>query len=94
MVRALPVAARAEAVTYLILLAGVAHHRFLGGVDRVSALGLVHGVVFLIYLTAVLGARGRRRWSPQEVVLMLAAAFAPWGTVVAERRLRPPTGRS
>lgn len=89
MVRALPVAARAEAVTYLVLLAAVAHHRLLEGADRIRPLGLLHGVVFLIYLVAVLAARRRRSWSPQDVVVMLAAAFAPWGTVVAERRLRP-----
>lgn len=82
-------AAVVEAVTYLVLLAAVADHRLLGGPDRVGLAGLAHGITFLAYLAAVLGERTARRWAAPEVVTMLAAAFVPLGTVVAERRLRP-----
>lgn len=86
--RALRLAAALEAATYLVLLAAVAQHRLLDGPDRVSAVGLVHGLVFLGYAAVVLAGRRERRWSRQDVASLLAAAFVPLGTVVVERRLR------
>jgi integral membrane protein len=85
--RPLRLAAIVEAATYLVLLAAVADHRLLGERDLIRPAGLLHGVVFLVYLALVLAVRRERRWSTPEVVTLLAAAFVPLGTVVAERRL-------
>jgi integral membrane protein len=92
--RSLRLTAWAEALTYVVLLVVVVDHRVLEGPDRVRTIGLAHGVVFLAYLAAVLGARRQRRWSAPQVVTLLAAAFLPGGTVLAERqaRTRPTEG--
>jgi integral membrane protein len=90
MSRLLRVAAVVEAGTYLVLLAAVVHRRVGGGADLVPATGLLHGLVFLGYAGTVLANRRPRGWGREEVVRLLFAAFVPVGTVVVERRLRPP----
>lgn len=83
--------ARAEAVTWALLLGGM----FLKYVTETTELGvrfggMVHGVVFIAYcLTTVLVAVDQR-WSPRTALLGLAAAVPPFATVPfelhAERR--------
>jgi integral membrane protein len=93
--RALRIAAIVEAGTYLVLLLAVADHRLLGERDLVGPAGMLHGVVFLVYLGLVLQVARERSWPPTEVVTLAAAAFIPFGTVAAERRMavadRPTT---
>lgn len=76
-----------EAATYLVLVLAVVIARTGAGPDVVQAVGLVHGGAFLVYAASVLWCRPAMGWSPQETVTLLAAAFLPGGTVVAERRL-------
>lgn len=87
-------AAVVEAATYLVLLAAVFNERVLGGADLVGPAGAVHGLVFLVYLALVLRVRGERGWPATEVVTLLAAAFVPFGTIAAERRLAAIDGRT
>ena len=87
MLRTLRKVALVEAATYLVLLAAVADHRLLGERDLVGPAGLLHGLVFLVYLALVLRVGRERSWPVTEVVTLLAAAFVPLGTVVAERRM-------
>lgn len=79
--------AAVEAVTYLVLLASVVVART-GGPDLVGAAGLAHGVVFLAYAGVVLRAARAWGWSPYPVVVLLSAAFVPWGTIMADRWAR------
>lgn len=78
--------ARAEAVTWALLLTGM----FLKYVTETTELavqvfGMVHGVVFIAYcLTTVLLAVDQR-WSVGRLVLGLAAAVPPFATVPFER---------
>ena len=85
-------AARVEAATYLVLLVAALDRRLSDGRDLVRPAGLVHGVVFLVYLAIVVRSSVRRSWSPILTVTLLAAAFIPLGTIVAERRLLPRPG--
>lgn len=76
-----------EAATYLVLTAAVVWHRLGGGPDWVPILGLVHGIVFLVYLAAVLRARRGLGWDAQATVTALFAAAIPLGGFVIARRL-------
>lgn len=87
MSRSLRLAAAVEAVTYLVLLVSVVAART-GGPDVVGVAGVVHGVVFLAYAALVLRAGRAWGWTPYPVVVLLAAAFVPGGTILAERWAR------
>jgi integral membrane protein len=84
-VRLYRLVARAEAVTWALLLAGM----FLKYVTETTELGvqvfgMAHGVVFIAYcLTTVLLAIDRK-WSLGRLVLGLGAAVPPFATVPFE----------
>ncbi|MGH9280186.1 MAG: DUF3817 domain-containing protein [Acidimicrobiales bacterium] len=86
-----------EAVTYLLLLGAVVVKRVLDGPDYVNALGPVHGVAFLIYLTLVLVIRESQGWGLWRTVLVVVLAAVPFGGFWAGRHLSaepiPATGR-
>ena len=90
--RPLRIAAGVEAATYLVLLAAALDRRIADSRDLVRPAGLLHGVVFLVYLAIVVRLSMRRSWSAVLTVTLLAAAFVPFGTVVAERRLLRAAG--
>lgn len=80
--------ARAEAVTWTLLLAGMA----LKYVTRTTELGvrvfgLVHGVVFLAFALVALLLWVDQRWSLRRLAAVLVAAVLPYATLWVERRL-------
>ena len=80
------VVAVAEAVSWLLLLAGM----FVKWVLRTSEVGVqvfgpVHGGVFIAYVLVTFLAWRVLRWSPSTAVLALAASVPPFCTVWFER---------
>ena len=78
--------ARAEAVTWALLLTGM----FLKYVTRTTELGvqvfgMLHGVVFIAYCLATVLLWVDQRWTTGRVVAGLAAAVPPFATVPFER---------
>lgn len=82
------VVAIAETVSYLCLLAAAGAKRVFDQPAAVSAIGPVHGVLFLAYFVLVVFVREERRWSWPETAGVLLAAVVPFGGYVVERRLR------
>lgn len=68
-----------ESVSYLVLLAGMAWHRLLDGPDTTPVMGLVHGVIYLVYAAVVLAAHRRHGWLAERTVLLLFVAAIPLG---------------
>ena len=78
--------ARAEAVTWALLLTGM----FLKYVTETTELGvqvfgMVHGVVFIAYCLTTVLLSIDRRWALSRVALGLLAAIPPFATVPFER---------
>jgi len=97
--RAFRAVALAEAVSWVLLLAGM----FVKWVLRTSEVGVqlagpVHGAVFLLYVALTLVAWRVLRWTPRTALLALAASVPPLVTVWferwAERTGRLPVGRA
>jgi integral membrane protein len=76
-----------EAISYLVLLAASAAKHVLGASDLVSALGPVHGVIFLAYAALALAIRTRVGWNWTTLGTVIVAAAIPFGAIVVERRL-------
>lgn len=84
--------ALAEAVTWALLIFGMALKY--GGVSEafVPVFGLLHGLVFLGYCMVTSFVWVDQRWSPGFGVLGLVGAVIPFATIPVERRARR-TGR-
>ncbi|PKW27613.1 DUF3817 domain-containing protein [Phycicoccus duodecadis] len=88
-----PALARAEVVTWSLLLVGM----FLKYVSQTTDLGvrvfgLVHGVVFLAYLLVTLVVWVDQRWPWRLALAALAAGIPPFATLWVERHVER-TGR-
>jgi integral membrane protein len=91
--RVLRAVAVAEAVSWVLLLAGMLVKWVLGTSELgVQLAGPVHGAVFVCYVLVGLLAWRVLRWSPVTALLALAASVPPLCTVWFERWARR-TGR-
>ena len=72
-----------------ILLVGVAMPlKYYGGYEHATQeVGMVHGVLFVMYVLLAIPAIIDRQWSIKVSFLVLAASFLPLGTFVAEYKL-------
>jgi integral membrane protein len=68
-----------EAATYLVLLGFVVLHRVLDGPDLVRVPGLVHGLVFLVYLALVLRIREGQGWGLWRTLVVVLLSAVPFG---------------
>lgn len=76
-----------EAITYLALIAASIARRGFGVEGVVPVVGLIHGIIFLVYVAVALTARRELHWKLQPTLFVLAAAILPLGGIVVERRL-------
>ena len=78
-----------EGVSFLVLLFAAMPMKYLAGMPLgVRVVGMLHGVLFLLYLVAVARAARWRRWSPGRIVEALVASLYPFGTFLLDRKLR------
>ncbi|MEX0767156.1 MAG: DUF3817 domain-containing protein [Microthrixaceae bacterium] len=79
------VVAIVEALSYLCLLSASVAHRIGNTQDLVPQIGLVHGVIFLVYLGLALSVRNTLRWNLASTVFVIIAAVIPCGGIYVER---------
>ncbi|MEZ5321929.1 MAG: DUF3817 domain-containing protein [Microthrixaceae bacterium] len=81
-------AAVAEAVTWVALLVAMSV-KYLGSGNEtgVRFMGLVHGMIALVYAAATLHAANVLRWRPTTTLLALLASAPPIATVWFEGRI-------
>lgn len=76
-----------ETVSWLVMLAAVVAKRVFEVHGATAAIGPIHGVVFLVYLTGVVFLREELDWSGRRTVGAVFAAVVPLGAyLVVERR--------
>jgi len=78
--RTLRLASLGEGATLLLLLfVAVPLKRLAGWPLGVSVMGPIHGAAFLLYAALVLRNTGAGHLSARETILLLVAAFVPFG---------------
>jgi integral membrane protein len=78
----------AEGASLLVLVGVAMPLKYAAGLPAaVRVAGLVHGLLFVLYVVAVLEAFGTRRLSARATALAVAAAMVPGGTFALARRL-------
>jgi integral membrane protein len=77
----------AEGASLLVLVGVAMPLKYAAGLPAaVRVAGLVHGLLFVLYVVAVLEALGTRRLSGRAAALAVAAAMVPGGTFALARR--------
>lgn len=78
----------AEGVSLLVLVGVAMPLKYAAGLPEATRLvGPLHGMLFVLYVAAVLDAFGTRRLSGRGAALAIAAAAVPGGTFVLAARL-------
>lgn len=86
-IRAFRAVAAAEAITGVLLaLSMIAKYGF-GRSEFTPVFGLVHGIVFVVYVAVALDRRTVLRWNAYRFAVALAAAFVPLGTYLVVERV-------
>lgn len=83
---------RFEGISFLILLLIAMPLKYIWGKpEAVRAVGMAHGVLFLLYIFAANFVAQQREWSKKVWALSYLAAVLPLGTFVFERKHLPHT---
>ncbi len=77
-----------EAVSFLALLTASFVKRVIEGPDLVPVVGLIHGLIFLVYVVFVLRVREGQGWSVGRTILVIVAAAIPFGGFFVGRDLK------
>ncbi|WAC54945.1 DUF3817 domain-containing protein [Gordonia sp. SL306] len=73
-----------EAITWLALLIAMFFKWVLGHTEAVAVPGMVHGIVFVLFVIVSLITAVQLRWSVGVTVLALVSSIPPFGTLVFE----------
>ena len=81
--------ALAEGCSFLILLCiAMPMKYFMGMPEVVRVVGLIHGVLFLLYVGLLSMLHVRQRWSFSFSLYALLASVIPFGTFMLDKQLR------
>lgn len=87
-IRALRTIGILEGISFLVLLGIAMPLKYIQGIpEPVKYLGWAHGVLFMLYLPAVLIARKPMNWNFLWTLIALAASLFPFGTFILDRQL-------
>ncbi len=85
----LRLAALAEGVSYLILLFAAMPLKYLLGLPlAVRVVGLIHGLLFIVFGACLLAAWARHRWPVTRPALVLLSSLVPFGAFFMDRSLK------
>ncbi len=79
------VAAYGEAAGWTLLVAGIVLENITGSHAYVAVAGRIHGMLFVVYLMAVLAFYPSLAWSRWKALFALAFSVPPYGTIVFEQ---------
>ncbi|WP_437663685.1 DUF3817 domain-containing protein [Sorangium sp. So ce1182] len=87
--RQLRLVAILEGLSYLLLLFIAMPLKYLAGLPlAVRLVGSAHGLLFVLFLAALLRAAVARRWSLGRASLAFVSSVVPFGTFVFDRSLQ------
>jgi len=88
-IRAFRMTALAEGVSFLTLLCiAMPMKYFMGMLEAVRVVGLIHGILFLLYVGLLVMLHVKQRWPVMFSLYALVASVIPFGTFVLDKHLR------
>lgn len=78
----------AEGVSFLLILFVTMPLKYLLAMREPNlVIGMAHGILFVMYIYAVLQMRGLRGWDMKTTFLALLASVIPFGTFWADKQI-------
>jgi integral membrane protein len=78
-----------EGVSFLLLLGVAMPLKYIAGKPQmVSVVGMAHGLLWLLFVAAVVDVRMRRGWPVTRVAVALLSSVLPFGPFVLDPGLR------
>ncbi|PCC70604.1 integral membrane protein [Nannocystis exedens] len=78
-----------EGISFLVLLGIAMPLKYAAGIpEAVRYVGWAHGLLFVLFILALLSASTAARWSLAKTAGAFIASVIPFGAFVLERRLR------
>ena len=74
-----------EAITWAALLVAMFFKWVLGYTEAVAVPGMVHGIVFVVFVIVSLLTAMSLKWTGKVTLLALISSIPPFGTIVFER---------
>lgn len=85
----------AEGISFLLLLGVAMPLKYFAGLPQaVTAIGWLHGALFVLLCAVLADATRRLRWPWRRAALVFCAALVPFGPFVIDRRLAREAARS
>jgi len=79
----------AEAISFLVLLGVAMPLKYFAGLPiAVKIVGMIHGLLFLVFCLALFRVMTRAKWPLGRGALIFVAALLPFGPFVVDRRMR------
>lgn len=77
-----------EGVSFLVILFITMPLKYIFGYPQANmAVGMIHGLLFMLYILAVLKAKFTFDWSLKTLFLAMLASIIPFGTFWADKKL-------
>ena len=78
-----------EGISYIVLLGIAMPLKYIGDQPAmVKYVGWAHGVLFVLFMLALLQVWIASRWPFKKVLIAFIAAFLPFGTFMLDKRLK------
>jgi integral membrane protein len=78
-----------EGISFLVLLGIAMPLKYAAGIpEAVRYVGWAHGLLFVLFILALLSASTAARWPLSKIAGAFIASVVPFGAFVLERRLR------
>jgi integral membrane protein len=85
----LRIVAMLEGLSFLVLLFVAMPMKYMGGnPDPVRTVGLIHGVLFILFGFLLAGAAAKHEWPFKIIFHTALAALIPFGTFVYDKKLK------
>ncbi len=69
-----------EGISYILLLIATPIKYFLHNEQYVKALGMPHGILFIIYITLAFFIQKQLDWDKKNFIIIMIASIIPFGT--------------
>lgn len=77
-----------EGLSFVILLVIAMPLKYVAGKpEMVSVVGMVHGVLFVLYIFLTVAAKIQYQWSLKKMLLLWVASVVPLGTFYADHKI-------
>lgn len=78
-----------EGFSFLILLGIAMPLKYVANIPQVvSVVGMIHGILFILYIAAVIYMKMIDKWGMYRTIGALAASVVPFGNFVLDSKLR------